>query len=447
MKKRFKFPKNFIWGAATASYQIEGATDEGGRGRSVWDTFCERPGKITNGDSGEGSCDHYNLWKEDISLMKKLGLQSYRFSIAWPRIFPDGDGNPNQAGINFYNNLIDGLIEAGITPAVTLFHWDLPQNLQNIYGGWKSSKLSRIFADYARFCARTFGDRVTKWFTINEIICFTAVAHDDDRHAPGGYEDISVSNQTMHNALLAHGLAMQAIREECPDAEIGLVENLQTPWPVIDTEENHIAVHKAFYDMNQSILFPVMTGKYDKEAYIRERKVLPGFTEEEMKIISSPMDMIGYNIYTGPAVRAADNERGWERLEDPDNFPRTDMGWTITPQCIYWAVMNTKNHFGNIPVYITENGMAANDKTRTNGEVWDIDRLEYFRSHLEMCARAIMDGGNLKGYYAWSLMDNFEWAHGYSKRFGLIKVNYRTKERKIKLSGEFFADVIKNNGV
>lgn len=448
MKSKLHFPEGFIWGAATASYQIEGALEEGGRGVSTWDTFADRPGKVINGESGDGACDHYNRWEQDIKIMKELGLKSYRFSIAWPRIFPEGTGEPNQEGIDFYNHLIDGLIEAGITPSITLFHWDLPQALQDQYGGWKSKEVSKIFADYAAFCGKTFGDRVKTWFTINEIICFTIVAHDEDRHAPGGLEDIAVTNQTIHNALLGHGLAVRALREVCPEGtKIGLVENLQTPWPLTDSKEDLEAVRQAFHDLNQFILFPVMTGKYDEKLYKKYRKKLPEFTQEEMEIISTPTDLIAYNIYTGSAVRSADNEQGWEYLKMPKGFPVSHMGWPIAPQSIYWAIMNTRHFFGDIPVVIAENGMAAEDEEQPNGEVMDLDRMEYFRSHIEMCGKAIQDGGHLKAYYAWSLMDNFEWSFGYSKRFGLVRVNYRTQQRTIKQSGKFYSSVIKNNAV
>jgi len=442
------FPKDFTWGAATASYQIEGAIKEGGRGTSVWDTFCDLPGKVLNNDSGEIACDHYHRWKEDIEIMKSLGLKSYRFSIAWPRIFPKGDGEVNQEGVDFYNQLIDALIEAGIEPAVTLFHWDLPQTLQDQFGGWKSKEVSRIFGEYAAFCGKTFGDRVKTWYTINEIMCFTILAHDLDWHAPGGKTDSKTTNQTIHNALLGHGLAMKALRE-CgqKDLKVGIVENLSTPWPVFNTKENIEATQKCFYDHNQYVLFPLMTGKYDKEAYSKARGDLPEYTQEEMDLIGAPLDFIGYNIYHGNSIRAAENEKGYQVIEMPKFYPRTDMGWGVSPKAIYWAIMNTKHFFKDIPVYIVENGMAAHDKEEENGEVLDLDRTEFLRAHIEMCGKAIQDGGNLKGYYAWSLMDNFEWAYGYTKRFGLVRVNYRTHERTIKLSGEFYRDVIKNNGL
>jgi len=448
MKSFISFPKDFTWGAATASYQIEGAVSQGGRGKSVWDTFSDKPGKVQNNDSGERACDHYNRWKEDIEIMKELGLKSYRFSIAWPRIFPNGEGEINQEGVDFYNNLIDGLINAGIEPAVTLFHWDLPQSLQDRLGGWKSKEVSRLFGEYAAFCGKTFGDRVKRWFTINEISCFTILAHEWDWHAPGGKEDKQTNNQVVHNALLGHGLAMKALRD-CghQDIQVGIVENLITPWPVYNSQEHIEATRKHFYDWNQYILFPVMTGKYDKKAYEKQRGPLPEYTEEEMQLIGAPMDFIGYNIYQGDCVRVSDNEAGYEVIQKPELYPRTDMGWGITPKAIYWAIMNTQHYFGDIPVYIAENGIACKDKEEENGEVLDIDRVEYLRSHIEMCGRAIQDGGNLKGYYAWSLMDNFEWAYGYSKRFGLVRVNYRTMERTIKLSGRFYADVIANNGL
>ena len=294
----FTFPKDFIWGAATASYQIEGAANEDGRGPSVWDTFCRQPGRIANNDTGEKACDHYHLYKEDVQLMKKTGLKAYRFSIAWPRIFPKGEGKINQKGIDFYNRLIDELLKNDITPFVTLFHWDLPQALEDRYGGWRSKEVSRLFSEYAEVVTKHYSDRVENWITINEIMCFTILAHKLDVLAPGKREPDKVTNQTVHNALLGHGLAVNAIRQSAKLApRIGIVENLVATWPLHDTQEHIDAARKAWIDKNQQRLFPLFTGRYSDELLHELGPDTPEYTPEEMKIISSQCDFIGYNYY------------------------------------------------------------------------------------------------------------------------------------------------------
>ncbi len=447
MEQKYLYPSDFIWGAATASYQIEGAYNEDGRGMSTWDTFSREPGRVLNGDTGDIACDHYHRTKEDIALMKEMGLKNYRFSIAWPRIMPTGEGEVNQKGLDFYSRLVDDLLEAGIEPLITLFHWDLPQALQDKYGGWKSKEVSRLFAEYADVVTKALGDRVKRWATINEIMCFTILAHEADVHAPGGKEPKAVTNQTVHNALLGHGLALEKIRANVPDAIAGIVENLSAPWPLLTEEPYLTAAGTAWKYKNSQILFPLMTGRYDREIFERQFGPLPEYTEEEMKKIGAPIDYIGYNFYFGTPVRADDNVKGYRDIEMPAAFPRTAMGWEINPEALYWSLRYTKEYFGDIPVYITENGMAADDKVEEDGSVQDIDRISYLRSHLKSMHRAIEEGINLKGYYVWSLMDNFEWALGYSKRFGVVRVNYETQERTVKESGRYYSRVMAANRV
>ena len=447
MVHQYQFPSDFIWGAATAAYQIEGATQTDGRGESTWDAFSRKPGKVLNGDTGDIACDHYNRTKDDIKLMKELGLKHYRFSIAWPRIQPLGEGQVNLKGIEYYSKLVDDLIAAGIEPIVTLFHWDLPQALQEKYGGWKSKKVSQLFADYADIVTKALGDRVKRWSTINEIMCFTIMAHKYDLHAPGGIEPEKIVNQTVHNALLGHGLAVQVIRKNVPGSVVGIVENLQAPWPLIADSAHIEAARKAWKDKNAHILFPLLTGKYDKTAYNAQYGELPDFTDQEMEVIGSPLDYIGYNYYSCDPVMPADNEHGFEFVPMPEAYPRTDMNWVITPDALYWTLKFTHEFFGDIPIYITENGMAADDKVEPDGTVQDIDRIEYLRSHLRACHRGISEGANLKGYYVWSLMDNFEWAYGYTKRFGIIRVEYCTQKRIIKESGKYYSRVMAANAV
>ena len=444
---KFNFPKKFVWGAATASYQIEGAVEEGGRGKSTWDVFCDEPGRIANGDSGAVACDHYHRWRDDIALMKELNLGAYRFSLSWPRILPHGEGEPNDPGLSFYDRLIDGLLEAGIQPWITLFHWDLPHSLQERYGGWRSRETVNRFADYAGLCGERYGDRVKNWFTINEIMCFTELAHGCDRFAPGGRLPKHEVNQTVHNALLGHGSAMRRLRQTARKARVGLVENLSAVWPLYEREDHIDAARRAFRNRNAQRLFPALTGEYDTEIYKRSFGPGPEISDGDMAIIGSTPDFIAYNYYVADPVVAADDEKGYRIVKLPLDYPQTGMGWGITPRGLYWTLLFSRDYFPHIPIYITENGQAAQDSEESNGSVRDVGRLEYYRQHLEMASRAIDEGVDLRGYFAWSLMDNFEWADGYSKRFGLIRVNYRTQKRTIKSSGRYYADVIRENRV
>lgn len=444
------FPEKFIWGAATASYQIEGAVNKDGRGQSTWDEFCRRPGKILENHDGSVACDHYHLYKNDVILMKNLGIKAYRFSLAWPRIFPNGEGSPNQKGIDFYKALCEELLKAGITPYATLFHWDLPLALEEKYGGWRSKETAKRFADYAGCVAKALGDYISHYFTINETHCFTLLSHAaqfNARHAPGRIENRKTVNQTVHNALLGHGLALDAIKQQCPTAQVGFAEVGNYFMPVYDTEEHITAARKAFKRENLQILFPHFDGKYDPAFLSTEGSHAPEFSAEEMQAIAAPLDFIGLNYYFCTMVRAADNERGYELLPFPRSMPKTHMGWNITPKGIYYLAKFSKDFFGNIPIYITENGMAAQDVETPDGEVLDLDRLEYYRQHLQMLSSAIREGVNIAGYFAWSLMDNFEWSQGYTRRFGLYRVNYADQKRTLKLSGEYYREVIKANRV
>ncbi|MGC8765854.1 MAG: GH1 family beta-glucosidase [Brevinematia bacterium] len=444
----FSFPEDFIFGTATASYQVEGAVNEDGRGESVWDRFCRLPGRVWNNDTGDVACDQYHLYKEDVKLMKELNLNAYRFSIAWPRIFPTGEGKPNPKGLDYYHRLIDELLKNDIKPFVTLFHWDLPQALEEKYGGWRSKEVSKLFADYSAYVVKNLRDKVEFWSTINEISCFTILAHLYDKHAPGKIESSKVTNQTVHNALLGHGLALKAIRENGNDkTRAGIVENLWMAWPVYEEERHINAAKKAFYDRNQQILFPFMTGRYSEKWLKEVGENAPEFTEEEMKLIGGKLDFVGLNMYMGHPVRFKENKDGYEILSFPSNFPKTYMEWPITPKAVYASLKFTKEYFGDIPIYITENGMAGKDVETKEGEVLDIDRLEYLRMHLEMVSRAIMDNIPVKGYFIWSLLDNFEWSYGYDKRFGIVRVNYSNQKRTIKLSGEYYRDVTKHRRV
>ena len=446
MDSCFTFPKDFTWGAATASYQIEGAADKDGRGKSIWDKFSDEPGRVLNGDSGAEACRHYYLWKEDIALMKKLNLKAYRFSIAWPRIFPEGEGKPNKKGTDFYDRLIDGLLENGIEPWITLFHWDLPLALQEKYGGWQSRETVKRFYDYSLYCAEKFSDRVKNWFTVNEIFCFTQLSYHYGQHAPGMFLSKKEVNQITHNALLAHGFAVKALKETNPEIKAGLVENLNPVWPLYESKENIKAAEHAFYDLNQQRLFPVLTGKYDEETYVKNNGDFPEIKDGDMEIIGTPTDFIGYNFYHGIPV-ISDDKSKWKEVKLPEGYPETDMGWPITPKGLYWTLNFSNVFFPELPIYITENGLAQKDRMDLQGKIQDTGRIEYYRTHLETCSRAVNEGIPLKGFFAWSLMDNFEWAFGYTKRFGLVYVNYRTQERTVKESGKYYSQVIKNSRV
>ncbi len=458
MTESYTFPADFIWGAATASYQIEGAASEGGRKPSVWDTFSKTPGRVNTGETGDVACDFYHRWPEDIKLMQELGIKNFRFSLAWPRILPDGTGTVNEEGIEFYNRLIDGLIAAGITPHVTLFHWDSPQALEDRYGSWRSRQMADDFADYVKVCVQRFGDRVTNWMTINEIPCFTLLGYGVNVpgvHAPGTIVGSQKEVwQTVHHALLAHGKAVKTIREYSPQpCTISLVDNCGATIPVSESPENIAAARKAFQDSwgNGGITYPVLTGDYS-ELFKKNKTALaemPDVEEGDFEIIQQPLDSYGLNIYSGVYVRAADNADGYEVLNLPEGYPRLDMPWLhVVPESIYWAVRFIKEETDfNGSFFVAENGCAAKDTIDLNGEIMDLDRLVFIRNYLRNTHRLCDEGYNLSGYFVWSLMDNFEWAWGYAKRFGIVYNNYETQTRIPKQSAKWYAECIKQNRV
>lgn len=445
-----EFPENFLWGAATSAYQIEGAVKADGRGVSIWDEFCRRAGKILENHDGSIACDHYHLFGEDVALMKAIGLKAYRFSIAWPRIFPHGEGKANNKGIDFYKSLCERLLEAGITPFATLFHWDLPLALEMKYGGWKSKETVYRFAGYAECMAKELGGYVNHFLTINEIFCFTVLSYRDDfnaMHAPGKLENRKTVNQIVHNALLAHGSALAAIKSIKPDAQVGFAEIAHYFMPVYDSDQHIEAARKAFRKENLQILFPRFEDGYDPAFLEAQGDDAPEYTDAEMKTISAPMDFLGLNYYHSSVVRHADNEQGYEVIPMPKSMPRTHMGWEITPRGIYYLLKHAEDYFGDIPKYITENGLSTADAETLEGEVLDYDRVEFYRQHLTQVCIAINSGVNLKGYFVWSLMDNFEWSKGYTQRFGLVRVNYTNQQRTLKLSAQYYRDVTKFNRV
>lgn len=444
-----KFPSDFLWGTATASYQVEGAANVDGRGPSVWDTFSHTPGRVAMDGNGDISCDQYHRYKDDVQLMKWLGVKAYRFSISWPRVFPEGAGRINEKGLDYYRRLADELLANGIQPWATLFHWDLPQAVEDKFGGWTSPETSRLFADYAACIARRLGDRIDHFFTINEFICFTDLAYISNVFAPGKSLPPARAAQIRHNGLLGHGLAVQALRANAPrPIQVGLAENALVCVPVLETEEHIRAARKAMRLVNAHYLTAVLEGAYPAEYLAEQGPNAPRFTPGEMKTIASPLDFVGLNMYAPTYVRAAGNERGYEIVPHPETAPRMHMPWLyLGPTIAYWGPRWAKEIWGVKSVVITENGCASEDKVAPDKEVYDTDRVMYLRSHLNEAARAVAEGWPLKGYFLWSLMDNFEWCMGYTRRFGIVYVNYATLERIPKLSAKFYRETIRNGVV
>ncbi len=436
-------PKEFVWGVATSAYQIEGAVAEDGRSPSIWDTFSHTAGKIDGGDHGDVACDHYHRWPEDIALMKELGAGAYRFSIAWPRIVPDGAGPVNEAGLAFYDRLVDGLLEAGITPNATLYHWDLPQALQD-RGGWPARETAEHFAAYASAVAERLGDRVTQWATLNEPLCSAWIGHLEGRMAPG-LTDIKAAVHASYHLLLGHGLAAQAIRAAAPGAAVGIVNNLSTVAPATDSDADVAAARRADGHTNRWWLDPVHGRGFPsdmREVYGVDLPERAG----DLATIAQPLDWLGLNYYF-PAV-VADDPQGpypFARQVERPGVPRTGMDWEIDANGIETLLMRLTEEYGARSLYITENGSSFPDVVREDGSVHDPERIDYLRRHLAACARAAGRGAPLDGYYAWSLLDNFEWAYGYDKRFGLVHVDYATQKRTVKSSGRHYADLIRGH--
>ncbi len=453
----YLFPEDFLWGAATASYQIEGAAMEGGRQPSVWDTFSATPGRVLNGDTGAVACDHYHRYEQDVQLMAELGIKHYRFSIAWPRIIPEGRGAVNEQGVDFYKRLVDCLRYYGITPHATLFHWDSPQALEDLYGSWQSREMAFDYADYVTAVVSRLGDRMTNWMTINEISCFTHLGYDveqDPPHAPGTRVNSRKAVwQTSHHALLGHGLGCQAIRTASPvPCSVALVDNFAVTVPINESPVHVAAAKLAFATCGQNggLIFPALTGAYSPALLEQLGADAPDIQEGDLKIIHQPLDALGFNIYSGTYVRAADNKLGYEFLDFPKGYPRMHMPWlNILPECIYWGIRHVSETLGceDLPIFITENGCAAQDEVNANGEVIDTDRIMYLRQHLKSAQRAIREGYPLKGYFLWSLMDNFEWAWGYDRRFGILYIDYPTQKRIPKASFDWYQECIRNNRV
>ncbi|MFE2283388.1 GH1 family beta-glucosidase [Streptomyces sp. NPDC059443] len=433
-------PRDFAWGTATSAYQIEGAVAEDGRAPSIWDTFTRTPGAIDGGHTGDTACDHYHRWREDIGLMRGLGANAYRLSVAWPRVVPGGDGPVNAKGLDFYDQLIDGLLAAGIEPSVTLYHWDLPQALQD-RGGWPERATAEHFASYAGVVAERLGDRVTQWATLNEPLCSAWIGHLEGKMAPG-WTDLTAAVRASYHLLLGHGLAARAIRAAAPGAQIGIVNNLSTVEPASGSESDRAAARRMDGHVNRWWLDPVHGRGFPAdmlEVYGVDLPEHPG----DLDTIAAPLDWIGLNYYFpqvvtadphGPAPRA--------RMTDRPGVPRTGMDWEVDADGLETLIMRLTEEYGARRILITENGSSYADTVSPDGSVHDPERTAYLHAHLAACARAARRGAPLAGYYAWSLLDNFEWAYGYDKRFGLVHVDYDTQRRTVKSSGRHYADVI-----
>jgi beta-glucosidase len=431
-------PPDFAWGCSTASYQIEGSTGADGRGSSIWDVFCRVPGAVYGGMNGDFACDSYKRWKEDIELLKGLGVDSYRYSIAWPRIQPAGSGTILQSGLDHYKRLADALGEAGIESAVTLYHWDLPQALEEA-GGWPERETAYRFAEFADIAIRALGDRVGKWFTVNEPWCAAFLGYGMGHHAPGR-RDPDAAHRAAHHLLLGHGLAVRACRAAAPKAPIGIVLNLFKFRPATRRPEDIEAADRASDQGSALWLDPLFGRGYPRrylEAEGREMPVLDG----DMEIIAEKTELLGINYYSERAVESDPaSERGFRDV--PSFRDRTAMGWEIEPKGLYRLLKSVADRWPSIDLYITENGAAFEDVPDASGRIHDAERMDYLRSHVDACRRAVADGVPLKGYYVWSLMDNFEWAYGYTKRFGLVHVDPATGKRRPKDSYYFYRDLV-----
>lgn len=447
------FCKDFIWGVATASYQIEGAVNEDGRTESVWDRFSHTPGKIREGHNGDIACDHYHLYPQDVALMAELGIKNYRFSVSWSRILPNGTGEVNEKGVAFYNNLINELIKHGIRPFMTLFHWDLPSVLQ-AKGAWENPDSPKWFEEYTSVCARAFGDRVKDFITFNEPQCFIGLGNCNGVHAPGFKLHASTTIPMAHNVLKAHGLSVRALRSLVPDCRVGYAPTCSPCMPYTNSPEDLAAARKAFFAMPPEENWawnvtwwsdPVMLGKYPEDGLKMLGKYLPEGWEKDMEIIHQPLDYYYQNIYNGRQIRHADNERGWEDVPQLPGAPKTAIQWYITPEALYWGPRFLYERY-KTPFIISENGLSCHDAVSLDGKVHDPNREDFLHRYLLAYKRAAEDGVDVRGYFQWSFMDNFEWGEGYCDRFGMVYVDYATQKRTVKDSAYWYKTVIETNG-
>jgi beta-glucosidase len=444
MTNSFSFPDGFLWGAATSAYQVEGSPLADGAGASIWHRFTRTPWLVPSGENGDVACDHYRRFEDDVRLMRELGLNAYRFSIAWGRVLPEGRGRVNEKGLDFYRRLVDALLAAGIRPLVTLYHWDLPAALDD-RGGWLNRDIAGWFADYARVMFHTLDDRVDTWTTLNEPWVITDGGYLHGALAPG-HRNLFETPLASHHLLLSHGAAVEAYRAEGRH-QIGLVVNIEPKYPASQSEEDLAATRRADAYMNRQYLDPVIHGRYPEEMPEIFGEAWPEFPARDLERIRRPLDFLGINYYTRNVTR-----------HDPTVLPvrasgvrqkrhaYTETGWEVFPQGLTDTLVWVRDRYGDIPLYVTENGAAFYDPPTAAGEVQDPLRVDYLRTHLRAVHKAIENGVDLRGYFAWSLLDNLEWSLGFSKRFGIVHVDFETLARTPKASARFYAEVVRTNG-
>jgi beta-glucosidase len=444
--KKTRFPRDFSWGTATAAYQVEGAWNEDGKGESIWDRFSHTPGRIMNGDTGDVACDQYHRYKEDVALMKELGLRGYRFSISWPRVFPEGKGRLNQPGLDYYNRLVDELLANGIRPFPTLYHWDLPQALQD-EGGWANREIVNHFATYAETCIKALGDRVKHWMIFNEPWVFTFLGYINGFHAPG-IADRATGMRATHIVNLAQTAALRAMRAVGSAEAIGTAFSMSASYPYSDSPEDRAAAERHHAFNNDWFLRPIMKGEYprayvDQDALEALMDIRPG----EVEALKEPLDFIGINLYTRTIVAHNPDEKYLNIRQVPGPGPRTNFGWEVWPAGIYQMIMRVHRDYGR-PIYITENGCSYADFISPDGRVHDPERIAFYQGYIGQVARAMDEGADVRGYYAWSFIDNFEWTFGYSQRFGLVYCDFAGGLRRIiKDSGYWYRDLIQSGEI
>uniref|UniRef100_UPI00406DA54C Beta-glucosidase Ks5A7 n=1 Tax=metagenome TaxID=256318 RepID=UPI00406DA54C len=448
-----KFNENFVWGVATSSYQIEGAYNEDGRGKDIWGDYCSIPGIIFDNHNGDKACEHYYRYKEDVAIMKEMGIKAYRFSIAWARIFPEGIGKINQKGVDFYHNLIDELIKNDIVPYVTLFHWDLPLELAE-KGGWLNDDSVEWFKDYAEFFGKEYGHKIKYIMTFNEPQCTIGLGLQQGIHAPGVKLSPKAVLKSTHNLLKAHGAAVKVLRKVAPNTQLGINPTCGVALPISENKKDIEIARKRYFDildLNDAYVWsvslfldPIVLGDYPTKYYELYKEHLPKITQEDLKLISQPLDFLAQNIYNG--YRVSEDENGnYVYPKRKAGYDHTDMGWPITPSALYWGPRFICERY-NLPFYITENGLACHDVVSLDNKVHDPNRIDFLNKYLLDYSRASCEGYDIRGYFQWSLMDNFEWREGYSKRFGMVYVDFETQKRTIKDSGYWYKKVIEENG-
>jgi beta-glucosidase len=449
-----EFPSGFLWGAATAAYQVEGAWQEGGKGESIWDRFAHTPGRIANGDTGDIACDSYHRYADDLALLRELNLRSYRYSISWPRIQPDGRGRPNQAGLDYYRRLTDATLSAGIRPLVTLYHWDLPQALEDA-GGWAQRDTAARFAEYASIVVHALGDRVKHWIVLNEPKTFSSVGYWYGTHAPGRKDPRAFVRAT-HVINLAQGEAVRAIKAIDASAQVGSAFDVAPMYPLTTTPQDVAAAERWHRFQNLWFLYPALHGRYPDGALQADRQAeWLGFRAGDEHLVRAAFDFVGFNYYTPVLVAAAPEGNGIPGLDTKSlwatmhgDHVKTDIGWTVYPQGFFDILTRMAKECGSLPIEITENGASYNTTVGVDGRINDVARIDYLRTHLQAVADAMADGVNVRAYHCWSLLDNFEWAYGYSQRFGIVHVDFTQGQRRtIKESGRWLARVAAANRI